>query len=328
MKYKMLGAFVTVASNGGHIAITGNPSDPTCRDKILRENVVVHRNDGLQIASLDLHAFGCIIGIEFLSNYSLAVIYSDGMYFIFNPATKALSPKLYINNGREFEADPIRAVKTDGKTIICMTEKRMIYSKDLFNLGAINKIYPITAEKLPLDENNCYNYSVLGARGSRLLQVFLPTKAGGVIKITTSSPPREETLLPGLSESIILTSISPSGANLALLTSGRKLYVLQTSTYGGQSITWSREIPESDIEHCDYDTITSIEWISQFAVVLIIPKKVFVISCKVEEPIFEIKVKKPGIMDFKFFTKSEIDGLRIILVDQSSKDQQICKLTV
>jgi len=325
MKYNTLAAFVAVASNGGYIAITGDRSNVLCRDKTLRENVVIHRNDGQQVGSLDLHSFGWIIGIEFLENHSLAIIYSDGLYLIYNPATKALSPKLYLTNGPELEKDPIKGIRTDGKNIVYMTEKRVIYSKDLFNLGPPAKLYPITGEKMPLDENNCYNFSVLGSRGSRLMQVFVPTVLGGVIKITSSTTPREDTILSGLTEAVINTSVSPFGANLALLTNQRRLYVVQLSSYGSSAPVWTREISPAEVEEFDYTSINKLEWIGQFAVALVCNTKVFVVTCKKAEPIFEIKIKKAGITKFTFFTKSEIDGLRTFLIDQSSRDQQFCK---
>lgn len=332
LKYNTLACFICVAPNGGYIALTADRSNPLSRDKVLREFVVVHRNDGQQIASLDMHSFGWIVGIEFLENHSLAIVYSDGLYFIYTPATKALSPKLYLSESRELDGDPIRGVRCDGKNLVYMTEKRVLYVRDLFTLGgSACKLYPITVEKLPLDESTCYNFSLLPARGSRLLQVFIPTKLGGLIKITNSTQPREETLLSGFSEPIINTSVSPSGDNVAVLTSTRKLYVLATNTYGNPGLSWTREITPSELDEFDFTSITKLEWIGQFAVALVCTQKIFAVSCKPNESVFDLVVKKASMVDipkYTFFSKSEIDGLRVFIIGQGSKDLQICSLSL
>lgn len=73
LRYKLLGAIIAVAPNGGYIAITADKNSPLpMTDKNLSDFIVIHDNRGNMVSSLEMTSI--VVGMDFLENQNLLIV--------------------------------------------------------------------------------------------------------------------------------------------------------------------------------------------------------------------------------------------------------------
>ena len=314
LRYKLLGTLIAVASNGGYIAITSDKTNPLpASDRNLSENIVIHDNKGAMVGNLPMD--GIVVAIDFLENQQLLVLMQRGDYLLYNPYTKTCSDRYSVGgNTSDLEADPIVAAKVSGNSLIYMTQTCQIYYKEIAGKSNRYKLYkPMTDNEL---DSNAMNFAVLPATDTSPLQVFVPTKSSGVLRVYNTTVPKVERVMATVTELIVLASISPCGQNLAILTRTGMLVVISIKSPTNE---WRKKL---DIDEGEIGYLQKIEWVGFYAVALVFKKKIKYACCGQKEMYFEIRdeVSTSNRTNF-IIAKSEIDGLRIIRIFENSHEQ-------
>ena len=312
LRYKLLGTLIAVAPNGGYIAITSDKTNPLpASDRTLSENVVIHDNKGNLVNSLPMDAV--VVNLDFMDNQQLILVIQRGEYLIYNPFTKS-SERFSIGRPEDFEFDPIVSAKVSGTSLIYMTQSCQIYYKEIAGKSNRYKLYKPESDNAI--DSNAMNFSILPSTDATPLQIFVPTKMSGVLRIYNTTVPKVERVMATVTELIVLTSVSPCGQNLAILTKSGILVVISIKTPTNE---WRKKL---DIDEGEMGYLQKIEWVSYFAIALVFRKKIKYACCGQKEIYFEIRDEVSSANRTNYIiTRSEIDGLRVIRIFENSHEQ-------
>jgi len=319
MKYKLLGTIIAVAPNGGYIAITSDKSNPLPRtDKNLADFIMVHDNRGTLVHSIEMS--NVVVGLEFLENQSLLIVLQKGSYFTANPTSKTISQRFQVGNEADFDRDPIVTAKVTGNSFVYLTQSGQVYLKEIGGKSLRYKLY--SPENETVLNETAMGFSILHSVNNSPVQVFVPTTMGGVLRIYHSSVPKVERVMSTITELILLTTISPCGQNLAVLTKSAQIVVISIKNPTNE---WRKKL---DIEEAELGNLQKLEWVSFYALALVFNKKVKLVCCGQKEAYFELRDEISTSYRTNFvIAKSEIDGLRIIRVFDNFHDQN-CTITI
>ena len=282
-------------------------------DRNLTDFILIHDNKGNMVSSLEMT--NVVVGLEFLENQQLLIVLQKGTYFTFNPLSKMLSQKFQVGNEADFDRDPILIAKATGNNFIYLTHSCQVYIKEIGGKSNRYKLY------MPESENtlgeNAINFSILHSQAhNQPIQVFVPTLNGGVLRIYHSSVPKVERVVSTVTEQIVMTSISPCGQNLAVLTKSGMLVVISIKNPSNE---WRKKL---DIDEGELGFLNKLEWVSFYAVALVFRKKIKLACCGLKEMYFEIKDEiSTSYRTNYIITRSEIDGLRVIRVFENYHKQ-------
>ena len=316
LKYNLVGTIHAVAPNGGYIAITADRMNPIPNvDKNLRGVLVVHDNMGKLVSSLDMPYV--IVGMEFLDNQSLLIVLQTGQFFTYNPYSKTSSSLQTIGAEGEMARDPVIALKVSKNCFLYITLSYQIFVKELGVRSPRYKLYE--PDQTAQFGQGSENISIVHATSSTPLQIFVPLLTGGLVRILHTPVPKSDKILTSINEKILLTSVSPCGHDLAVLTASSKLYVVNLLNLANE---WSRPL---NLDDGQLSSLRKLEWVAFYSVVLVFEKSLkFVCFGQKDEDVFEMRgeLKDSEKKNCQIITKSEIDGLRVIRIFKHYQNQQ------
>lgn len=258
-----------------------------------------------------------VAGLEFLDNQNLFILIQSGQYLIFNPYTKALGEMHHISTpgDPDLQMDPIVCTKLIGNTVIFLTQNYVFYMKDIGAEGPKIRL-PITEVSAKLNEYSL-NFAVWRDNPRDPIDIYIPTMTGGVLRMTASAKgTRSEFLLKSIADPVIYCAVSPMGHNMAALTKGNELHVINLR---GPIKEWRKPL---SIQANEFVYFQDLRWISCYGLAVVFKTKIKIALYNPKENFVELSDhttshnRTSGIL-----TKSEIDGLRVIRIFENSPEQ-------
>ena len=188
-------------------------------DKILKDYIVIHDNKGKLINKIQMDRI--VVGLGFLNDQTLLIVLSKGVYLTCNPFT-GHTKFMTITPEAEFEKDPIAAVKIFGNNFVYMTKSYNFYLIENVRAQVKSKIFT-PSEQYRVNET-ASSFSVLPGRSKEEpIKIFIPAVVGLIKATQHPLSQQKEQMFQNFTKPIILTSVSPNGKNLAVLTQNAEL---------------------------------------------------------------------------------------------------------
>ena len=148
-------------------------------DKILKDYIVIHDNKGNLLNKIKVDRI--VVGMGFLEDQTLLIVFSKGEYLTCNPFTNHTRFNT-ITPQSEFNNDPINSVQIFGNSFVYMTNNFHFYLiEDIRNYVKSKIFSPSDPSQL---NDFASMFSVLPGKSKEdPVQIFIPAKQG-IIKAT------------------------------------------------------------------------------------------------------------------------------------------------